>query len=180
MKDGLKIIWNVLNILNWTISEFLTLILGLKAGFSVQAIVLYRFRHCAISGPSFDFTFTIGPELDNKLLDPVCIICICKCSYSAVAPIFSGVWTSELLRNSSYAQKRWLGPLYLSIYESHLFAKGVILCYWMLYQFHRSCCSGLGNYWQRPRHLRCSYQHSSMIMMSSVLKLRRHYCTERK
>ena len=42
-----------------------------------------------------------------------------------------------------------------------------------------------GNYWQRPRHLRCSYQHSFIIMMSSrccsaVLHLRRCYYTERK
>ena len=115
----------------------------------------------------------------------LCILngtCKVKCSCSAVVPIISGVSTSKLLRNSSYAQKRRLGPLYLSIYESHLFARGVILCYWMLYQFHQSCCLGLGNYWQRPRHLRCSYQHSFMIMMSSeaVLQLKRHYCTEPK
>ena len=111
----------------------------------------------------------------------ICCIVV-KCSCIAVVPNFSGVSTSKLLRNSSYAQKRRLGPLYLSIYESHLFAKGVILCYWMLYQFHQSCCLGLGNYWQRPRHLRCSYQHSFMIMMSSeaVLQLRKHYCTEPK
>ena len=106
-------------------------------------------------------------------------------SCSADAPIFSGVW-SWILRYTN-AQKRRIGPLLsIPLWIPFIYKR----CNFVLFNVISFSSELLmrrvkGNYWQRPRHLKCSYQHSFIIMMSSgycsaVLHLRRCYYTERK